>query len=86
MIQRIDVSTAFAMVHALPMAFPDNGISLPCSSSSDLILSHPTPEECCSIWELTFPEWGDALTLPEYLEESLFLTSVPLAKDGGMTM
>ena len=67
------------------MAFPKTGIPLPCSSSSDLVLGHPTPEECCSIWELTFPEWGDALTLPEYLEESVFLTSVPLAKDGGMT-
>lgn len=74
------------MAHAAPMAIANTGMLLPCSSSTDLVLSHPTPEECCSIWELTYPEWGDALTLPEYLEESVFLTSVPLAKDGGMTM
>lgn len=44
------------------------------------------PQECHSIWKLSYHEWGDALTLPEYLEESEFLTSVPLAKNGGMTL
>ena len=37
------------------------------------------------IWELTAEAWSDALTLPLYLEESNYLTAVPLAKNGGMT-
>ena len=68
------------------MACSINGYALPCSDSSDLVLSHPTPQECCSIWKLSYLEWGDALTLPEYLEESEFLSSVPLAENGGMTL
>ena len=36
------------------------------------------------IYSLSFLAWGDALTLPQYLEESAFLTTVPLAKDDGM--
>ena len=55
------------------------------AQSLDLHLSHPTAEECLSIWKLTSLAWGDALSLPLYLEESAYLTTVPLAKDGGMT-
>ncbi|KAK5730542.1 hypothetical protein LTR15_000479 [Elasticomyces elasticus] len=58
---------------------------LPDSDSPDLGLAHPTEDECKTIWTHTFEEWGDALTLPIYLEESRHLTSVPLAKEGGMT-
>ena len=53
-------------------------------ASSDLCLAHPTPGECEAIYRMSFVEWGDALTLDEYLEESKFLQSVPLAKDNGM--
>ncbi|MCJ1358223.1 MAG: hypothetical protein MMC33_008222 [Icmadophila ericetorum] len=59
---------------------------LPDARLEGLQLSHPTPTECLKIWELTSLAWRDALTLPLYLEESNFLTSVPLAKDGGMTL
>ncbi len=58
--------------------------SLPCSDSCDLHLDHPTEDECVKIWTNTFASWGDSLDLPKYLEESRFLTTIPLAKDGGM--
>lgn len=54
------------------------------AASPDLCLAHPTPGECKEINCMTFAEWGDALTLDEYLEESEFLKNVPLAKDNGM--
>ena len=59
---------------------------LPDAHSPDIHLSHPTGEECLKIWELSSLAWRDALTLPLYLEESAFLTTVPLARDGGMTI
>ena len=59
---------------------------LPHAQSPDLHLSHPTPRECLTIWNLTSLAWIDALTLPQYLEESAYLTTVPLAKDGGMSL
>ena len=68
------------------MGSRDNLLALPDKSSHDLRLSHPTVEECLEIWKLSFLAWGDALSLPLYLEESAYLTSVPLAKDGGMTL
>ena len=61
-------------------------LTLPNVESQDIQLSHPTAEECVEIWKLSFLAWGDALSLPLYLEESAFLTTVPLAKDGGMTL
>jgi hypothetical protein len=59
--------------------------ALPDSKSLDLSLDHPTPDECVTIWTNTSASWKDSLTIPVYLEESCFLTTVPLAKDGGMT-
>jgi len=59
---------------------------LPDANSPDIQLSHPTDAECLTIWGLSSLAWRDALTLPQYLEESAFLTTVPLAKDGGMTI
>ena len=64
----------------------DNKSPLPEAPSSNLYLTHPTSSEFDSIYSLSFQAWGDALTLPQYLEESAFLTTVPLAKDGGMTV
>ena len=58
---------------------------LPDSSSPDLHLSHPTPGEYVKIWTKTSASWRDSLTHEDYLQESLFLTTVPLARDGGMT-
>ncbi|KAI9777813.1 MAG: hypothetical protein M1816_004402 [Peltula sp. TS41687] len=58
---------------------------LPDSNSPDLHLSHPTSDECVKIWTNTSASWKDSLTIPVYLKESLFLTTVPLAKDNGMS-
>lgn len=58
---------------------------LPDSDCCNLHLSHPTEDELLKIWTNTFVPWGDSLELPEYLRESLFLTTIPLARDGGMT-
>ena len=64
----------------------DSSLALPNAQSPDLHLSHPTARECISIWKLTSLAWRDALSLPLYLEESDYLTTIPLAKDGGMTL
>lgn len=64
----------------------DTPLALPLAQSPDLDLSHPTAGECLEIWKLSSLAWRDALTLPLYLEESAYLTTVPLAKDGGMTL
>ncbi|KAI1375399.1 hypothetical protein F4677DRAFT_136885 [Hypoxylon crocopeplum] len=60
--------------------------NLPASDSLDLALDHPTPNECIKIWSNTATSWKDSLTLPVYLTESQFLTTVPLAANEGMTM
>jgi hypothetical protein len=48
---------------------------LPDSSSPELHLTHPEPEENVAIWKLTSNAWKDALTIPLYLEESPYLIS-----------
>jgi hypothetical protein len=58
---------------------------LPPSDSTYLGLDHPTYEECNKIWTSTAASWKDSLDLSTYLIESHFLTTVPLAADGGMT-
>ncbi|KAF2727996.1 hypothetical protein EJ04DRAFT_593357 [Polyplosphaeria fusca] len=64
-------------------ALPDGGF--PNCNSPNLVLRQPTTGECVTIWNNTSAAWIDSLTTPLYLEESLFLTTVPLAKNGGMT-
>ncbi|CAO1601615.1 hypothetical protein XANCAGTX0491_005268 [Xanthoria calcicola] len=64
----------------------DDTLALPKAQSPDLYLTHPTSREFGAIYSLGFVEWGDALTLPQYLEESAFLTTVPLARDEGMSI
>lgn len=63
---------------------PCREVPLSPSTSPNLYLTQPTLQESESIWNTTFAEWGDALTLPQFLEESLHVTTIPLAKDGGM--
>lgn len=58
---------------------------LPNSKSPSLHLTQPTPNECAKIWSNTAASWRDALTGSDYLQEQLFLTTVPLAKENGMT-
>jgi GNAT superfamily N-acetyltransferase len=57
----------------------------PDSSSDSLYLTHPTPEEKLATWNLNSVNWGTALSVPDYLEREQFLTTVPLARDGGVT-
>ncbi|KAK3307375.1 uncharacterized protein B0T15DRAFT_393255 [Chaetomium strumarium] len=59
--------------------------SLPDASSPLLILTHPTPAERTHTWKLTYPKWGPALTEEDYLTREDYLTTVPLARDGGIT-
>ncbi|KXH29038.1 lysine acetyltransferase [Colletotrichum simmondsii] len=70
---------------SLASAWAKSKVAIASSSSPDLQLDHPTPEECIQIWTVTADEWKDSLTLPLYILESAYLTTVPLAKDGGMT-
>ncbi|KAL8840006.1 MAG: hypothetical protein Q9170_001490 [Blastenia crenularia] len=64
----------------------DTNLALaPDASSSDLHLSHPTAGECQIVWTYSSQAWIDALSLPQYLEESAYLTTVPLARNGAMT-
>ncbi|TAQ91661.1 hypothetical protein B7494_g116 [Chlorociboria aeruginascens] len=58
---------------------------LPDSSSPDLYLTHPTPDERLATWTSNSVAWSGALSLSEYLKREQYLTTVPLAKDGGLT-
>ncbi|AEO66432.1 9da2f94b-c5db-4c39-a2c8-fc685eaa9e0d [Thermothielavioides terrestris] len=60
--------------------------SLPDASSPELVLTHPTPAERERTWALTYPKWGPALrSEADYLAREAYLTTVPLARDGGIT-
>ncbi|CAG5153132.1 uncharacterized protein ALTATR162_LOCUS3047 [Alternaria atra] len=59
---------------------------LPSSDSPCLVLRHPTAEECTATSTNTSATWKDSLTPALFLEESRFLTTVPLACNRGMTM
>ncbi|KAK2627685.1 hypothetical protein QTJ16_002331 [Diplocarpon rosae] len=63
----------------------NDSTEFPDSKSPSLYLTHPTPEEQLETWKLNSVNWGTALPLPDYLERERYLTTVPLAKDGGMT-
>lgn len=58
---------------------------LPASDSPQLCLHQPTPEECIQIWSKTAAAWKDSLTVPLYILEAQYLTTVPLARNRGMT-
>lgn len=58
---------------------------LPGASSTDLHLTHPTPEEYLEICKLNSNEWKGILPIETYLEREQHLLSAPLARDGGIT-
>ncbi|KAI0380142.1 hypothetical protein F5Y04DRAFT_258373 [Hypomontagnella monticulosa] len=58
---------------------------LPDAKAPTLILAHPTDAEKQRTWSLNHREWGGALTLEEYLKREPYFTSIPLARDGGMS-
>jgi hypothetical protein len=57
----------------------------PDSKSESLYLTHPTPEEKEATWCLNSVNWGSALSKSDYLEREAYLTTVPLARNGGVT-
>jgi GNAT superfamily N-acetyltransferase len=59
--------------------------NFPDAQSSDLCLAHPLPGELTEISKHTAVEWQDALSTPAFLEEFQYMTTAPLARDGGMT-
>ncbi|KAF2021095.1 hypothetical protein BU24DRAFT_14678 [Aaosphaeria arxii CBS 175.79] len=63
----------------------DQAETYPDSQSPTLILSHPTPEELIKISTNTAAAWKDSLSPSQFLEESHYLSNVPLAQDGAMT-
>lgn len=63
----------------------EDDIQLPLSSSPSLHLAHPNPTESRLICHQTAPDWKDALSLPQYLEEYEFLLTAPLARNNGIT-
>ena len=67
------------------MESPGFQSGLPDSDSPNLHLTHPTSDECVKIWTTTSTSWRDSLTPPLYVQEQLFLTTVPLARNNGMT-
>jgi len=58
---------------------------LPDASSPKLHLTHPTLEEREATWKLNFKSWGGPLDETQYIERETYLTTVPLARDGGVT-
>jgi GNAT superfamily N-acetyltransferase len=57
----------------------------PDAKSDSLYLTHPTPEEKIATWTLNSVNWGTALSESDYLEREAYLTTVPLARHGGVT-
>ncbi|KAE9371603.1 hypothetical protein N431DRAFT_426250 [Stipitochalara longipes BDJ] len=62
-----------------------DSIMAPDSRSESLVLTHPTLEEKLATWNLNSVNWGAALSLPDYLQREQYLTTVPLARNGGIT-
>ncbi|CZR64577.1 uncharacterized protein PAC_14475 [Phialocephala subalpina] len=62
----------------VPTDYPD-------SKSPSLHLTTATEEEKVATWNLNSVNWGTALSLSDYLERESYLTTVPLAKDNGVT-
>ncbi|KAH8808836.1 hypothetical protein F5884DRAFT_382934 [Xylogone sp. PMI_703] len=58
---------------------------LPDAKAASLHLSHPTEEEKVTTWKLNYANWGNALSLEEYIQRERYLQTVPLARDGGVT-
>ncbi|KAH6856144.1 hypothetical protein B0I37DRAFT_300342 [Chaetomium sp. MPI-CAGE-AT-0009] len=59
--------------------------TLPDASSPRLVLAHPTAGERERTARQTYPTWGFALAEADYLAREAYLTTVPLARDGGIT-
>ena len=58
---------------------------LPDAQSAAIRLAHPTEKEEQAICEATANTWKDALSVDAYTEETAYLKTAPLAKNGGVT-
>ncbi|KAK4460893.1 lysine acetyltransferase [Cladorrhinum samala] len=65
--------------------FFSSSTSLPDANSPTLVLTHPSEAERIQTWTLTHPMWGPALSLDSYVSRESYLTTVPLARHGGIT-
>lgn len=61
---------------ALPAGSEDTGT---------LALVHPTESELATAWTLSHSSWGAALDMERYHRRERFLTTVPLAREGGIS-
>ncbi|KAK0643812.1 hypothetical protein B0T16DRAFT_189189 [Cercophora newfieldiana] len=61
------------------------GSTTPPSVPGTFILTRPTDAERRRTWSLTHPLWGPALRHEDYVEREVYLTTVPLAKEGGLS-
>lgn len=61
---------------------------LPDSGSPNLHLDHPTASERLKLLTWDWQEWSDGghPTLPQHIEHELFVETIPLARDGGLTL
>ncbi|KAL2176891.1 uncharacterized protein P884DRAFT_278130 [Thermothelomyces heterothallicus CBS 202.75] len=66
-----------------PPSFPLD--SLPDADSPLLVLTHPTHAERVATIKHTYKNWGYALTEADYIAREEYLTTVPLARNGGIT-
>ena len=48
-------------------------------------LTNPTVAEKLRTWTATHPQWGGALSLQGYVDREQHLTTIPLARNGGLT-
>ncbi|KAF7555432.1 hypothetical protein G7046_g6558 [Stylonectria norvegica] len=62
-----------------------NHENLPPVSSPNIILTNPTDAESRRIWTATHSQWGNALTLQNYLDRETYLLGAPLSRNGGQT-
>lgn len=58
---------------------------LPSASSPSLTLTHPSTTELPQIWAANHHMWGAALTQEAYIARERYLTTIPLAKNSGLT-
>ncbi|KAJ1331797.1 acetyl-CoA:lysine N6-acetyltransferase [Microdochium nivale] len=58
---------------------------LPAATSPSVVLAHPTDDEKRQTWTMNANEWAGALTPEEYLERELYLVTIPINRNGGIT-
>ncbi|KAL3420010.1 lysine acetyltransferase (GNAT family protein) [Phlyctema vagabunda] len=60
-------------------------VELPDYQSKSLALVNPTPEEQVAVWNMNALAWRGALSHADYLDREIYLTTVPLACEKGVS-